>query len=102
MTPRAWSVVGVGAILLALACGKPAAEPLLHVARAFNIPPARLLMIGDSVNDVQAARAAGCPVLVLPYGYNEGQPVQSLDADGIVPSLAVVADRVRRVANETT
>ena len=76
---------------------KPAAGPLLHVAAAFGIAPARLLMVGDSVNDVEAARAAGCPVLVLPYGYNEGRPVQSLDADGIVPSLAAVADRVRRV-----
>jgi phosphoglycolate phosphatase len=85
-----------------LATRKPSAEPLLHVAQTFNIAPARLLMIGDSVNDVEAARAAGCPVLVLPYGYNEGQPVQSLDADGIVASLAVVADRVRRVAAETT
>ena len=42
-------------------------------------------MVGDSGNDAQAARAAGCPVLVLPYGYNEGLPVQNLDADGIVP-----------------
>jgi len=85
-----------------LATRKPSAEPLLHVAQAFRIAPAQLLMIGDSGNDVDAARAAGCPVLVLPYGYNEGLPVQSLDADGIVPSLAAVADRVRRIAAETT
>jgi len=80
---------------------KPAAGPLLHVAAAFGIPPARLLMVGDSVNDVQAARAAGCPVLVLPYGYNEGAPVQSLDADGIVSSLTAVVDRVRYVDPDT-
>ena len=77
---------------------KPAAGPLLHVAAAFGVPPARLLMVGDSINDVAAARAAGCPVLVLPYGYNEGEPVQNLDADGIVPTLTAVADRVRYVA----
>jgi phosphoglycolate phosphatase len=84
-----------------LATRKPDAGPLLHVAAAFGIPPARLLMVGDSINDVESARAAGCPVLVLPYGYNEGLPVQSLDADGIVPSLAAVADRVRRVDTDT-
>lgn len=74
---------------------KPDPGPLLHVAAAFGVAPARLLMVGDSVNDVDAARAAGCPVLVLPYGYNEGKPVHNLDADGIVPSLAAVADRIR-------
>ncbi len=61
----------------------------------FGVPPHRLLMVGDSNNDVAAARAAGCPVLVLPYGYSEGEPVQNLDADGIVASLDAVADRVR-------
>ena len=55
-----------------------------------------MLMVGDSVNDVAAARAAGCPVLVVPYGYNEGAPVQTLAADGIVDSLDAVADRIRR------
>ena len=80
-----------------LATRKPEPGPLLHVAEVFGIPPARLLMVGDSVNDVAAARAAGCPVLVLPYGYSEGTPVQNLGADGIVPSLAAVADIVRYV-----
>jgi phosphoglycolate phosphatase len=76
---------------------KPDAGPLLHVAAAFDIAPRELLMVGDSVNDALAARAAGCPVFVLPYGYNEGEPVQNLDVDGIVPSLLAVADRVRRI-----
>jgi phosphoglycolate phosphatase len=77
---------------------KPEPGPLLHVAKVLGVPPHRLLMVGDSNNDVLAARAAGCPVLVLPYGYSEGTPVQSLDADGIVASLGAVADRVRYVA----
>ena len=76
---------------------KPEPGPLLHVAAMFGVDPARLLMVGDSINDAQAARAAGCPVLIVPYGYNEGQPVQTLDADGIVPSLAAVADRIRPI-----
>ncbi len=76
---------------------KPDPGPLFHVARTFGVAPRQLLMVGDSINDVLAARAAGCPVLVVPYGYNEGEPVQNLDADGIVPSLAAVADCVRYV-----
>ena len=55
-----------------------------------------MLMVGDSVNDVDAARAAGSPVLVVPYGYNEGDPPQMLAADGIVDSLDAVADRILR------
>jgi phosphoglycolate phosphatase len=81
---------------------KPAPGPLLHVAAAFGVAPAQLLMVGDSVNDAQAARAAGCPVLILPYGYNEGEPIHNVDADGIVPSLLSVADCVRYVAPPAT
>jgi phosphoglycolate phosphatase len=77
---------------------KPDPGPLLHVAQRLGVPPRLLLMVGDSGNDVQAARAAGCPVLVLPYGYSEGEPVGGLGADGIVETLSAVADRVRYVA----
>lgn len=66
---------------------KPDPMQLLHVCRAFGIAPARMLMIGDSGNDVQAARAAGCPVFCVPYGYNEGHDVQSLEVDAIVGAL---------------
>ena len=81
---------------------KPDPAPLLLVAERLGIAPSRLMMVGDSVNDTEAARAAGCPVLVVPYGYNEGRPVQDLDCDGIVASLADVADRVRRAADPIT
>ena len=77
---------------------KPDPGPLLHAAEVFGIPPCRLLMVGDSANDVAAARGAGCPVLVVPYGYREGMPVHDLEADGIVASVDAVADRVRYVA----
>jgi phosphoglycolate phosphatase len=52
-------------------------------------------MLGDSANDTQAARAAGCPVFCVPYGYNEGRSVQSLDCDGIVSSLDELPERLR-------
>jgi phosphoglycolate phosphatase len=74
---------------------KPAAAPLLLAAARLGVSPQHMLMVGDSVNDVRAARAAGCPVVVVPYGYNEGAPVQTIAADGIVDSLDVIADWIK-------
>ena len=48
-------------------------------------------MVGDSTNDALAARAAGCGILLVPYGYSEGVDVQTIDCDGIVPTLLHVA-----------
>jgi phosphoglycolate phosphatase len=70
---------------------KPSPLPLLHACREFGVEPAELLLIGDSLNDTQAARAAGCPVFCVPYGYNRGRPVAELDLDAVVPSLAEAA-----------
>ena len=78
------------------AAKKPDPAPLRLAAERLGVAPARLLMVGDSGNDAQAARAAGCPVVVVPYGYNEGQPVEALDVDAVVGSLAEVADLVLR------
>ena len=50
-------------------------------------------MVGDSENDVIAARAAGCPVVVVPYGYNAGQPASSLGCD-IVENFTALPDWV--------
>lgn len=71
----------------ALPTRKPDPAPLLHVAQRFGLPPAACLMIGDSANDARAARAAGMPVAIVPYGYNEGQPVDAIDCDGIFGSF---------------
>jgi phosphoglycolate phosphatase len=66
---------------------KPDPLPLRHVARRFEVDPARLLVIGDSDNDTRAARAAGCPVVCVPYGYRGAGEVRDLDCDAIVPDL---------------
>jgi phosphoglycolate phosphatase len=66
---------------------KPHPLPLLKTCEAMGSQPHRTLMVGDSSNDAQAARAAGCPVVLVSYGYNHGEPVQSVDADGVLDSL---------------
>jgi len=66
---------------------KPDPLPLLHACKHFGVEPGELLLIGDSLNDTQAARAAGSPVFCVPYGYNRGRPVAELDLDAVVPSL---------------
>ena len=67
---------------------KPHPAPLLHVARHFGVAPGVLLMVGDSVNDVRAARAAGCPVVCVPYGYNHGHDIGDESPDRVITSLA--------------
>lgn len=75
---------------------KPSPMPLRHACQVFGIQPRELLLIGDSLNDTQAARAAGCPVFCVPYGYNRGRPVDELDLDRVVPSLIEAARLVRK------
>ena len=70
---------------------KPDPLPLLKTCQALGTSPHRTLMIGDSSNDAMAARAAGCPVLLVTYGYNHGQPVRCVDADGYLNSLTDLA-----------
>lgn len=67
---------------------KPDPLPLLRTCEALGSAPSRTLMVGDSSNDATAARAAGCPVVLVTYGYNHGEPVRAVDADGFVESLA--------------
>lgn len=66
---------------------KPDPLPLLKCGEALAPAPAETLMIGDSSNDALAARAAGCPVVLVTYGYNQGVPVQAEDADGFIDRL---------------
>ncbi len=75
---------------------KPDPAPLLHACRQMGVAPHEMLMIGDSLNDTQAARAAGCPVFCVTYGYNEGHDVQSLDVDAVVASLVEAAHLIAK------
>jgi phosphoglycolate phosphatase len=70
---------------------KPDPLPLLQVCADFALAPRQVVAIGDSSNDAQAARAAGCPVLSVPYGYNHGHSIHEVDSDGIVVTLLAAA-----------
>lgn len=71
---------------------KPDPRPLLHACDQLGVSPAHTVVIGDSMNDVQAGRNAGVYVLAVPYGYNEGRPASELGADRIVADIAEAAD----------
>lgn len=85
--------MGLAHFMQTVICGdtcaqrKPDPEPMLAACKNLKSTPSRTLAIGDSVNDALSARAAGCRVLAVPYGYNEGQSVTGLAVDGIVNSV---------------
>ena len=74
---------------------KPDPLPILKTCEALSSPVARTLMVGDSSNDAQAAHAAGCPVVLVTYGYNHGQPVQDTPAAAWLDSLADLPARMK-------
>jgi phosphoglycolate phosphatase len=71
----------------AFARKKPDPLPLLETCKVLGFAPALTLMVGDSSNDAAAARAAGCPVVLVSYGYNHGEPVASERPDAVVARL---------------
>lgn len=74
---------------------KPHPMPLLKACEALGTSPAHTLMVGDSRNDAQAARRAGCPVVLVTYGYNHGVPLEAMDAgaqpDALISCLTDLA-----------
>lgn len=69
---------------------KPDPLPLLKTCEALGTLPARTLMVGDSSNDARAARAAGCPVVLVSYGYNHGEPIAAAGADAVVDRIDAI------------
>ncbi len=73
---------------------KPDPLPMLTACERLGVAPARAVAIGDSENDALAGRAAGLATLTVPYGYNHGNAIQTINSDGIVDSLLVAAQVV--------
>ncbi|NIM40075.1 MAG: phosphoglycolate phosphatase [Hydrogenophaga sp.] len=74
---------------------KPDPLPLIETCKALGSEPSRTLMVGDSLNDALAARAAGCPVALVTYGYNHGEPVRGVDADAYLDRLDELPARLQ-------
>jgi phosphoglycolate phosphatase len=94
--------MGIASFFDSVVCGdtctehKPHPMPLLHACALLQVDPSQALMIGDSVNDTLAAQAANVAVLVVPYGYNEGQDVRTLQVNAIVTSIEEAAQWAAR------
>jgi len=88
-----------------LVCGdtcerkKPDPMPVVHACELLGVEPGHTVLVGDSVNDALAGRAAGTAVLVVPYGYNEGRDVSKLDVDAVVRDVPQMVAWVRQVQN---
>jgi len=67
---------------------KPSPLPLLHAAAHFGVEPGQALMVGDSVSDVKASRAAGFSIICMSYGYNHGRDIREVGPDAVIDSMA--------------
>jgi len=71
---------------------KPDPAPLLHGAKFFGVAPQNAMMIGDSISDVKASRAAGFSIVCLSYGYNHGIDIRTANPDAVIDTFAELAD----------
>ena len=71
---------------------KPDPMPLIHSADFFNVKPNECLMLGDSVSDVKAARAANFQIICMSYGYNHGNNIADENPDLVIDSMKQLRD----------
>ena len=71
---------------------KPDPLPLLQAAKQLETEPQESLMLGDSMSDVNAARAAGFQIVCMSYGYNHGEDIRDYDPDAVIDSMAEIKD----------
>ncbi|MEO6958650.1 MAG: phosphoglycolate phosphatase [Burkholderiaceae bacterium] len=96
-TPPLLARMGIDHFFEHVICGdtcterKPHPMSMLHACELLQVKPANTLAIGDSINDARAAQAAKIKVLAVPYGYNEGVDVRTLEVDDIVTSIEAAA-----------
>jgi phosphoglycolate phosphatase len=77
-----------------LAKKKPDPLPLLHSAEVLGVTPEKSLMLGDSVSDVKAARAANFQIICMSYGYNHGVNIRESKPDAVIDSMTELKDLI--------
>jgi len=77
---------------------KPHPAPLLHAAEFFKVAAENALMVGDSISDVKAARAAGFMIACVPYGYNHGEDIRDANPDVVIETLAHLKNELEQLA----
>ena len=102
MSVRLLEALGIGSRFAAI-CGrdsfpwfKPDPRHLTLTIAEAGGDPARAIMVGDSGTDIATAKAAGIPVVAVPFGYTD-RPVAELDPDIVVDSFADLAAAVSRL-----
>jgi phosphoglycolate phosphatase len=73
---------------------KPDPMPLLEAAKQLRTEPRSSLMLGDSMSDVKAARAAGFRIVCMSYGYNHGEDIRDYNPDAVIDSMVEIQDIV--------
>ena len=71
---------------------KPDPLPLLHPAEQLGVKPENAMMLGDSISDVKASRAAGFQITCMSYGYNHGVDINEANPDAVIDSMAELSD----------
>ena len=79
---------------------KPDPLPLLHAAEHFGVKPENSLMIGDSISDVKAARAAGFTITCMTYGYNHGVDIRESNPDAVMDSMIEIKDLLEQAGQQ--
>lgn len=66
---------------------KPDPIQLHHICEKLNVMEPEAMLVGDSATDIAAAQAAGCFIVTVPYGYNQGHPIDETKVDAVIRSL---------------
>lgn len=77
---------------------KPHPEPFLHAADQLELSPQRVVVVGDSFNDIEGGRRAGMRTIAVSYGYTR-MPVSEFEADVVIDSLLDLPRAVMNLPN---